>query len=253
MLRIAEGQTNLYQYEQAEQTLNDVDTMLSSLSSRGSEADRKWATASAAMFRGKIKLSRNQLYEAIPDFQLAASLGSDQTSQNKLNKSTAFSALMSLGKTYSRLGQLKNSAASFDQALTIRPDSENALLSSADSWAGLGDLDRAINNAERALKLPNATAQANRYLAQYLLERQIAKPRGEREWNQFDDAFKDARWQLADSWKLRFIDVDHAIRRSNNSDVSNVLGKLLSIESDFPDDVQVWRRLPFIYLSLIHI
>ena len=250
LLRIAEGQTNLYEYDKAQQTLNDVDNMLSSLSSRGSESDRKWATASAALFRGKIKLSKNELYDAIPDFQLAASLGSDQTSPNKLKKSTAFSALMSLGKTFDRLGQFKNSAASYDQALTLQPDSENALLSAADSWAGLGDLDRAINNAERALKLPRPSAQAHRYLAQYLLERQIAKPEGEREWNQFDDAFKDARWQLADSWKLRFIDVDHAIRRSNHGDISVVLGKLLSIESDFPEDVQVWRRLPFIYETI---
>ena len=158
--------------------------------------------------------------------------------------------MLSLGKTYAKLGQLKNGAASYNRALAIQPESETALLAAADAWAALGDLDRAIGYAERALRLPNRSAKAHRYLAQYLLEQQIARPRAERSWVEFEDAFRKARWQLADSWRLRLIDVDYATRRIDQQDVSNVLGKLLSIESDFPDEIQVWRRLPFIYESI---
>ena len=250
LLRIAEGQTNLFLYEEAEQTIADVKQFLTTLTKRGSEEDRNWATASTALFNGKIKLAQNQPFQAIPEFQRAASLGADPSSGFRVGMSTAFSALMSLGKTYAKLGQMKNAAASYDQALVIQPESETALLAAADSWASLGDLDRAIGNVERALHLPNASGRVRRYLAQYLLEQQIAKPHAERNWTQFEEAFQKARWQLADSWRLRLIDVDYAMRRTDKHDVSTVLGKLLSVETDFPEEIQVWRRLPFIYETI---
>lgn len=253
LLRIAEAQTNSQQYERVEQTLLEVDQFVASLPA-GREQQRNNATASVALFRGKIMLSQGKAREAIVQLRRAADLGSQATGKQMMrpaNKSTSFNALMSLGDTYALLGRAKDAAASFDEALKMDPDSEVALLKGAEGWASLGDVERAIRQVEKAKRLPRATAKVDRALAQYLLERELARPVNERDWRDFEESLKTARNQLADSWQLRLLEVDYAVHRDriNPRDNSQALGKLLAVEQDFPKELEVWKRLPFIYES----
>ena len=185
LLRIAEGQTNSFQFEQVAETLKEIDSFIVSLATRGAERDRNWATASVSLFRAKMMLAKNRPLEAIPHLNIAADLGMDVSDESgdvrPANRSTSFTALMSLGNTYRELGRAKDAAASFERALNINPDSEIALLSGAEAWADLGDLDRAIRNVERANLLPHSSVQVQRYLAQYLLERELTLSSQERD------------------------------------------------------------------------
>lgn len=256
LLRIAEGQTNSLQFEAVEQTLNDVDALVASLPAAAAERNRNWAMASAAMLRGKVLLRQQQRIKAIDQFRIAADLGTETTTSptsiRKSDASTAFTALISLGQIYFDLGRFKQAASSYERALLLDPDSEIAMLQGAEAWAEVGDLDRAIRNIEKARRLPKPSVDVTRAHAQYLLEKQLGTPADERNWSDFRDALASVRFKMADSWQLRLLEADYAIHRKrvNQSDYSEAMGKLLAIEQDFPDELEVWKRLPFVYESL---
>ena len=254
LLRIAEGQTNSFKFDDVEKTLESVDEYMANLSVEGMERNRNWATASASLFRGKMLLARNKPKEAIQQLKVAADLGA-KTGGDSLrpeDKSTAYTALISLGETYAKMGQAKNAASSFERALTVNPESELALVQSAEAWSEIGDLDRAIRNIEKAKRLRKSSPDVLRYHAQYLLEKELAAPSRSRDWSKFEDALKTVRTQLADSWQLRLLEADYAIHRDrvNKKDYSAAVGKLLAIEQDFPQEVEIWKRLPFVYESI---
>lgn len=250
LLRIAEGQTNSQQFDAAEKTLADVDQLVTTLSSQETQEDRNWGVATAALYRAKILLARDQPLEAITNLQLAAELGAATKTQNRSGRTTAFQALMLLGESYTQLGQNQQAATAYDRALDVKPQSESALVASAEAWASVGDLDRAIARVRDALAQPNVSSDVNRQLAQLLFENELAIPSADRNWKPFEDALNESLSQLSDSWKLRLLDVDYSIRRDAGDDRSQTLGKLLSIEQDFPDNVDVWTRLPLIYESI---
>lgn len=255
LLRIAEAQTNSMKFDQLEQTLHDIDQFIVALPSTGAEQGRNWAKASVALFRGKMLLAQERPLEAIDHLKLAADLGVEKSGDNSIRpstKSTPYAALMSLGETYQQLGRARDAAASFARALKLNPDSESALLASAEAWSELGDFDRALKNIQQALRIPQPSAQVHRLHAQYLLERELAIPSRDRDWRDFEDALKTVRNQLAESWELRLLEVDYAIHRNRNNqeDNSEALGKLLAMEQDFPNVKELWEILPFAYEAL---
>ena len=256
LLRIAEGQTNSFKFDDVEQTLGAVDKYMSTLSVQGLERNRNWATASASLFRGKMLLARNKPVEAIVELKVASDLGvktmKDGDSLRPEDKSTAFTALISLGQTYAKMGLAKDAASSFERALTVNPESEIAMVQGAEAWAELGDLDRAIRNTEKAKRLRKPSPDVLRSHAQYLLEKELAAPSRSRDWTKFEEALGTVRAQLADSWQLRLLEADYAIHRDrvNTKDYSAAVGKLLSIEQDFPKEIEIWKRLPFVYESI---
>ena len=247
LLRIAEGQTNTNDFVSAERTLEDIDSFLASLATRGAERDRNWGKASAGLYRGRVLLAYDKPQEAIPHLKLAAELGL-VSGFGRPSKPTAFQALMSLGDTYLGLGQIQDAASSFERALNADRTSEAALLSASSAWSMLGDFGRAIRHAEAATGLPEASNETWRHLAQHLFERELTVPRSKRDWSEFNRAFAEARSRLPDSWELRILDVDHSIRQGD--DLSQTFAKLLSIEQDFPNELNVWRQLPVIYESI---
>lgn len=249
LLRIIEAETTTFRHDEAEKTLDDLEAFQATLSGPEADATRDWANASSALFRAKILLARKQLVEALPLLDKAVRSGNAPVPGLGKRNPTAFTALIERGKAYMSLGRKQEAAMSFDQALIIKPDSEVALASSAKVWAELNDLDRAVRHVERALRSPKAPKEVNRDLAKYLFERELSLPKHERDWSEFKSKFEIAQRQLPSSWQLRFLDVDYSIR-SSGDDLSRTLGKLLSIERDFPKNEDVWRRLPLVYESI---
>lgn len=250
LLRIAEGETNSLKFDDAERTMLQVEQMLAS-ATRHSVENRKWATASTALFRGLIHLAQDRPYEAIPKLQVAAALGRESTGLVQSNKSTSFTAAMRLGQTYEELGQGEEAAVAYDRALVLQPESAEALLSAANAWAKLGDIDRAIAYTERALQQADVSRDAYRQLAQYHLERQLALPSDQRNWSDCESALQSARTKLANSWKLNLVELDFQIHKEGTeATLSRTLAKLLSVERNFPNEQEVWKRLPLIYESL---
>ena len=198
-------------------------------------------------------VARHERMKAIGQFQLAADLGQQSRSHTVgQGPSIAFTALSQLGDTYLAMGRSNDAADSYERALRIHPESEATLLSSAAAWASAGDLGRALRQVHRAQRLPQPSADVFLAHAQYLFQQQHSLPRSERDWQSFKKALRLARNQIADSWKLRLLEVDYAIHRDRRGspDLSAALGKLLTLENDFGGDLDVLQRLPFIYQSL---
>ena len=254
LVRIAEAQSASYRFAELQNTLTEIEELIATMTSPRTERDRHWATASMALFRGKMQVARQHPRQAIEYFKQASELGEQPRSDEFRTRrhSIAFTALLDLGNTYRALGQSKAAADTFDRALKLEPDDETALLASAESWSLSGDLDRAIRQVERAMRLSRPSAEVFRARAQYLFERELGKTSAERDWQPFESALKIAQTKLSDSWPLRLLEVDYAVHhpRKNVDNLSKVLGMLLTIERDFPHSLPLWQRLPFIYQSL---
>ena len=251
LLRIAEAQTSVHQFSSLEQTLTRLDALLA----KSGDYERDPAKASAALFRGKMLLARNQPLNAIAHLKTAALLGlrSPETAETRVdNATTAYSALISLGTTYGKLGRHRDAADSFDRAFEIAARCGVGLAGPVPLPGPNWEIwTIPFGKWKRPCDRRNKNVEAKRLLAQLLLQKEVARPAAERDWRAFEEALQTVRHQLADSWKLRFLEIDYALQRQERPrrslEHSEVLGKLYAIERDFPKEIQVWQMLPFAY------
>ena len=78
----------------------------------------------------------------------------------------------------------------------------------------------------------------------------VMLPAEQRRWTACAAALKLARDKLAGSWQLGILEIDYRLRTTAGETLSRSLGELLSLEQDFPEELDLWRLLPFIYESL---
>ena len=250
LIRLADAQLKLSQVDEAEETLDEADRYAAALLRRIDDVeDRNWAVASTSYFRGQLHVARGEIYKALPKLQLAASLGRDVTPHTRRGaNSLGYSALMALGKGYTRLGRWEEAAVSYDRAVSLKPSDSRTLLASGRAWAKLGAPSQAADVAKLAIKQADANKNVLLDVAQYLFEQQLMVPSTQRTWTEFEKALAVAKERLTNSWQLRFLELDYVLHTSR--DESRTLAFLLSIEHDFPNNVEVWSRLPLIYESI---
>lgn len=240
-VRITEAQVQNGRLAEAKESLDALDAYLASTSDQ-SEPRRSWGLTSAAFLRGLWHLKRDELHlasVALADASHRFHGGVDQ-------RTTAFTAMVKLGQTQARLGELEEAAVTFDRALEVHGESPEALRFGAEAWSQLGDFDTALDYLERLRDLRPAfdlPVQA----ARYQLQKQITLPPAERTWSAFLEATEAASTKLASSWRLALLEADYLHRTRRRSEA---LGQLLMAEREFPDEVELWRQLVFIYEAL---
>jgi tetratricopeptide (TPR) repeat protein len=208
-----------------------------------------------ALLQGKFDVVRGEPRHAIP--QLKQVILTQQTGPDaRRDAAGRMHALLLVGRAYADLKEWDQAAVAFERAAQLNPGSDEPRLAAGDAWASSNQPESAIAAYRQAVKLQDQPETWLR-LAHVLFLREQLKTSENRNWQEFQEALnhiKSAKKDssLADPWRVLLLEAEFEVARVQRNGLEQVpLNRVRELlqeaENDYPDSVELARRLVIAY------
>lgn len=233
--------TAVNRLEEAEQIVDSLERTAASIAPLMNAAERQELRNGLRLLRAQWLFAAERYPRAIQDLKamLTTPLGARVSSL--LQHSQGYSML---GNCYAAIRQWDLAASAFDQSARLQPSNAHPRLQQAQALEQSGQLEAAIAAYEAALRLKDVPGVTATSLARCRLRYQMARPKVERKWEQFEKDLIVAQQGQADEIGLIFLQASFAADQGRTDDALAILRKA---ETDLSENAEMWPGLAVAY------
>ncbi len=257
--RIAELLINRGDLAAADAALADVDAALSAIAPLVSQQSKIDSRSTVDLLHARRLLQGGQYALAIPLLRRATTGagGIQRPQDNQL-----IQMFWMLGNVYAAVGQWDQAAVVYQEVATLRPDVPQPALWVARAWSAAGRPDLAIPYFQRVVGLTDAP-EVWLALAEAELKVQAQLAPQQQSWEPFDRAVAQAerrdesgQLELGEAWRAALLrsEAERAkmppLPTDRSANIEQVVEHYQQAETQFPDAVELFRRLVAVYEQL---
>lgn len=251
--RLADAYLDLDRRKEARDALAQVDKRIDQNSPFMSNKEQAAQTAAQEFRRARLAFQSQDMATSIPQLQRVAA----RSEAGSASDEVGLRALVMLGQAYSSLGQWREAAQVYDEACQRNPRLPQVRLYAAHSWLASGRIPLAAERAEQSLALRDST-EAWFVLCSAIFRQQLGLETASRDWERFDLTLSETKKRnqstpLAQPWLIELLQIDALLARGQEGPAAieqEVQQVVRDLEARYPNEVQLWTRLPLVWERL---